>query len=89
MKILMTGGFGNVGAHALRHAVNRGYDVTVFDVQNERNQKVQAKLSAELRFNTQWGDLPSQECARCDKRRATRCHRTYRGNHRAHSICYS
>jgi nucleoside-diphosphate-sugar epimerase len=57
MKILMTGGFGNVGAHALRHAVNRGYDVTVFDVQNERNQKVQAKLSAELRFNTQWGDL--------------------------------
>ena len=47
MKIIVTGGVGYIGSHVVLSALDRGYDVTVFDdlsTANEKNINVKTKF---------------------------------------------
>jgi nucleoside-diphosphate-sugar epimerase len=61
VRVLLTGAFGNVGAHALVHLADQGYQPFAFDIENPRNKKWSAQLSKRHRFTTIWGDLRSPE----------------------------
>lgn len=56
-KILLTGAFGNVGQNTLKQLINRGHDVTCFDLQNPTNKKSCAKLLQRWQFKTIWGNI--------------------------------
>ena len=57
MKILLTGSFGNVGAHTLAYLAGQGHAVTCFDVESKANRKKEQKLARHWAFDTCWGDL--------------------------------
>lgn len=59
-RVLLTGAFGNVGANALAHLSEQGYETFAFDVRNPRSEKLAAELSNTYRFTTLWGDLRAQ-----------------------------
>lgn len=59
-RVLLTGAFGNVGANALAHLSDKGYETFAFDVQNPRNEKAAAALAKTYRFKPLWGDLRSE-----------------------------
>lgn len=40
MKILVTGGFGNIGALVVEEGIRRGHEMAVFEVKNERTSKL-------------------------------------------------
>lgn len=66
MKILITGGLGNVGASALEELVKRGHHVRCMDLQtrpNMRKARRLAKLVAAMsgQMEAMWGDLRSRE----------------------------
>lgn len=56
-RLLITGGFGNVGANAVIRARAQGYDVVVLDVKTPATEKKKAQLEGEVQFETAWGDL--------------------------------
>jgi len=62
MKILLTGAFGNLGSSTLENLLGRKkHEITCFDMQNPRNEKEMARLSAIGEFATCWGDITDPE----------------------------
>lgn len=57
MRILVTGAFGNVGSHVMRHLVAQGHRVTALDVHSPHNDTREAELQRELSFSTSWTNL--------------------------------
>lgn len=55
MKVLLTGAFGNIGAHTLEELLQRGHRVRCFDVHTKRNEKIARKYKD--RGEMMWGDL--------------------------------
>jgi nucleoside-diphosphate-sugar epimerase len=40
LKILITGGLGGLGIHVSENLLNEGHDITIFDLETKRNQKI-------------------------------------------------
>lgn len=59
-KVILTGAFGNVGAHVLDNLVDQGYEVVCFDLNSDVTAKKQAQLTGKYRFKTVWGDLTNE-----------------------------
>ena len=59
MKVLLTGGFGNVGLSTLKELMNQNYSVRVFEVYNRKNKKLAKKFKN--RIEIKWGDLRNKE----------------------------
>ena len=57
MRILVTGGFGNIGSHTLPELVRRGHQVRVLS----RLNTAARKLAGELRVETVWGDVTNPD----------------------------
>ncbi len=55
MHVLITGGFGNVGISVIRELSRRPHDITVFELQTEKNEKVRKKLGKII--DVAWGNL--------------------------------
>ena len=60
MNILITGGFGNIGAIVVDECLRRGHTVSVFDVQNKRTQKL-ARKYGKRNVHVLFGDLRKAE----------------------------
>ena len=56
MNILVTGGFGNIGAVVVEECLRRGHSVSVFEVPNKRTEKL-ARRYRKRGVNVQFGDL--------------------------------
>lgn len=56
MRILVTGAFGGIGTEVIRQGLDRGYAVSVFELNNKRNQKIAGKFEGRV-SNIFWGDL--------------------------------
>lgn len=56
MNILVTGGFGNIGAIVVDECLRRGHTVSVFDVQNKRTQRL-ARKYGKRNVHVLFGDL--------------------------------
>ncbi|MEI2688571.1 MAG: NAD(P)-dependent oxidoreductase [Anaerolineae bacterium] len=56
MNILVTGGFGNIGMVVVKECLQRGYTVSVFDVQNKRTEKL-ARKYRQRQVKVLFGDL--------------------------------
>jgi nucleoside-diphosphate-sugar epimerase len=61
MKVLITGGYGNIGIAVLEECLKRGHEVTVFDVQNGKTMR-QARKHSRRSVKTLWGDIRNPEC---------------------------
>ena len=59
MKVLLTGGFGNVGLSTLKELMNKDYSVRVFEVYNRKNRKIAKKFKNKIEIT--WGDLRNKE----------------------------
>jgi len=59
MKVLLTGGFGNVGLSTLKELMNKDYSVRVFEVYNRKNRKIAKKFKNRIEIT--WGDLRNKE----------------------------
>ncbi len=46
VKILVTGGFGNIGLLVVEECLKKGYAITVFDVPSKRNSRLEKKFAA-------------------------------------------
>ena len=57
MRILVTGGFGNIGSHTLPELVRRNHQVRVLS----RLNTAARKLAGELRVETVWGDITNPD----------------------------
>ena len=55
MRVLVTGGLGNVGLYCLAELLRQGHEVTCFDVRTARNNRNTKKLSPHV-INL-WGDI--------------------------------
>jgi nucleoside-diphosphate-sugar epimerase len=55
MHVLLTGAFGNIGAHTLEELLQRDHRVRCFDVRTKRNEKIARKYKE--RIEVVWGDL--------------------------------
>src|SRR5262245_45986435 len=55
-RILFTGGFGTIGRWAVREALRRGHEVTVFELSSPRCRKAARALSHPA-LRVVWGDL--------------------------------
>jgi nucleoside-diphosphate-sugar epimerase len=58
-RVLLTGAFGNVGSATLEELLNKGYEVTAFDLNNRRNRNTAHKYRK--RIEIIWGDLRRKE----------------------------
>jgi nucleoside-diphosphate-sugar epimerase len=58
MKILITGGFGNIGQELTRELLKRGFNVRVFDIKNKKNLKIAKSLKE---VETFFGDITKKE----------------------------
>lgn len=61
MRILFTGAFGNVGTAVLQEFQKRNYDVTIFELETKKNQKIAKNLQRRFNFNLIWGDISDKE----------------------------
>jgi nucleoside-diphosphate-sugar epimerase len=59
MRILVTGGLGNLGIPTLHQLVQHGHDVHSFDLPTPTNQRKARHLSKAIRW--QWGDIRDQQ----------------------------
>lgn len=59
MKILITGAFGNVGKIVLNQAIERGDEVSVFELKNKKNIKISKKYGKVNKVI--WGDITNYE----------------------------
>ena len=57
MRILVTGGFGNIGSHTLPELVRRNHQVRVLS----RLNTAARKLAGDLRVETVWGDITNPD----------------------------
>lgn len=55
MKVLLTGGFGNIGGNCLTRLVEQRHQVTCFDLKTKANEKNARKLKGQI--DVVWGDL--------------------------------
>ena len=55
MKVLVTGGLGNVGRSCLAELLNQGQEVTCFDLRTKANVRRARSFADRVRF--EWGDL--------------------------------
>ena len=55
MKVLVTGAFGNVGAQALEHLIERGHHVRCFDIETRATRGAARRFQDSV--ETVWGDL--------------------------------
>ncbi len=55
--VLVTGAFGNVGQNTIHSLIERGHDVTAFDLDTKQNRKAAKRLSV----RTVWGDIRKLE----------------------------
>lgn len=59
MKILVTGGSGNVGTNSLAELLRQGHQVTSFDVPTRQNERTAKKMPAGIHWL--WGDIRRPE----------------------------
>lgn len=59
MKVLLTGAFGNIGSNTIRELLNRGHEVTCFDVRSKQTMKVWRRFKDKVRVI--WGDIRNRE----------------------------
>jgi len=62
MRVLITGGAGRLGAKACRAFVREGFQVRVFDLENQRNAKRVRELCREAEVS--WGDVTQPDSIR-------------------------
>ncbi len=55
MKVLLTGAFGNIGKYTIYELLEKGYDVTCYDLKNKKNRKAAKTLPEEVKIV--WGNL--------------------------------
>lgn len=60
--VLLTGAFGNIGTHVLRHLLAAGHRVVCLDLASDRNRRSAASFSSRIRVV--WGDLQHPEVIR-------------------------
>lgn len=58
MKILVTGGFGNIGQQVVNELIKSNHEVRVFDLKNKKNLKLSKKYKKVEVF---WGDITKYE----------------------------
>jgi len=61
MHVLLTGAFGNIGAHTLEELLRRGHRVRAFDVSTPTNQRVARRFAVDEACEVVWGDLRDLE----------------------------
>jgi nucleoside-diphosphate-sugar epimerase len=59
MNVLLTGAFGNIGTSTLQELLNRGHQVTCFDIKTKSNEKAAQNLNGNVELS--WGDLRDRE----------------------------
>ncbi len=59
MNILLTGAFGNIGMHTLRELLQRGHNVSCFDVKSPTTIKVAQQVESKVKIF--WGDITKAE----------------------------
>ncbi len=57
MNVSLTGPFGNIGESTLLALLEKGYDITCFDLKTKRNEKVSKRLLEKGDFKIIWGDI--------------------------------
>ncbi|MCX8094834.1 MAG: NAD(P)-dependent oxidoreductase [Caldisericia bacterium] len=57
MKVLVTGGFGNIGKYVIKELIKRRIDVKIFDLKTKKNIKIAKNLSGIEIF---WGDITNK-----------------------------
>jgi UDP-glucose 4-epimerase len=55
MKVLLTGAFGNIGSNTLEALLEKGHEVTAFDLKSKANLKLARKFTG--RADVFWGDV--------------------------------
>lgn len=55
MKVLVTGAFGNIGSYALETLIERGHQVSAFDISNKNTQRASRKFRSKV--DIFWGDI--------------------------------
>jgi nucleoside-diphosphate-sugar epimerase len=61
MKVLLTGGFGNVGRSTLKALIVKGHNVRVFDIDIPQNRKFAQEYTDCPQVDIIWGDLRNSE----------------------------
>jgi nucleoside-diphosphate-sugar epimerase len=59
MHVLLTGAFGNIGAHTLEELLRRGHHVRAFDVPTPANRRTARRFTPQAGCEIVWGDLRS------------------------------
>ena len=57
MRILLTGAFGNIGAHTLEELLRRGHVVRCFDMPTRANRRIARRFAQRPGVDIVWGDL--------------------------------
>ena len=55
MRILITGGFGNVGMSVIRESLDHGHEIIVFELKTKRNRKISRTFKDKI--TVVWGNL--------------------------------
>lgn len=55
MKVLVTGGFGNIGSHCLPYLIDRGHQVRCVELRNSRTERVAAGFTGAI--DIVWGNI--------------------------------
>lgn len=58
MRVLLAGGFGNIGHEAIKHLLKQGHQVRCLDVDNRSTRKTSREFKG--RLETVWGDVTSR-----------------------------
>jgi len=61
MRVLLTGGLGNVGQSAMRELTSRGHTVRCLDLKTKTNLKLARRLADDPHIEIAWGDLRRPE----------------------------
>ena len=61
MRVLLTGAFGNIGAHTLEEVVRRGHVVRCFDIPTRANRRTARRFARAPGIEIVWGDLRQDE----------------------------
>ncbi len=59
MKVLLTGAFGNVGAHVLDELLTKNHEITAFDIKSPATERVAAIYKGKI--NIFWGNITKKE----------------------------
>lgn len=61
MKVLVTGGLGNIGGNVIDELTNLHHEIVVFDKENKKTRKSHKKLSKKYNYTLHWGDITRAE----------------------------